>query len=844
MSAILAKYADFDFIDYADPIHKTTPDDLTKSINAMLRENKTIIDLNTALQIYDKFAIRGCVHYIAKGFFNSADFKSESPSMVILPSKVYCVIYSPFQRYFFTINHNDVDIVTFRKTVYDYIKNHFDTMYQTLIIPNMGAKRGIPLLVEFARNWDNHKRFAECLRQLTFLAEPRKTYMGTPSTIPTITSLAHNYFKEKVYDLYKPYIMDIVQDQIMKDRLGEPVETQSVKSMVELYCVMGLAASINDFKDKNDVVNRTLTMDASKNTVYIDDFETVFVGLTNEYYQALSDKWINECSVPEYLVNAEKSFNIEEELLSRYCHTSTAPKLLTQLTQTLLIRYHNALLMNERTGFVQLLNNHCESDIGRMYRMFVKFENGVVPMTEMLCKYIIDLGNNIIDQRRMRLAGADGKKYDASDVVFIQQLISLHNKYVALVHDYMENNPSFQKTIQDAFKTIMNTSPREDEIHPTSELLAVFVDMVLKGKVGDEKMTEEQITTLLTDSHAIFGYLHDKDHFQEFYRNHLSRRLLQSRSHSSDAEKHMISLLKSTHGATFTQRFEAMITNYSNPDVAVPVAEFKEDLAVWTRKRQREDTESGVQPRDTIDFEVRVLCGGSWPSMYDTSTLVMPIYLRELTDFYTYHFNERHGGTRRLAYAHTEGQMIIRANIGEKAQDWKEFTMMPIQAMILLQFNERTELTPSALAKLCGLNEEEVMKLIHPLIFAPVCKLLENKNVKPGGKFMASDVLTVNTKFKNPLKRIAVPFIAMREKSVINSSETETQRKHVVDATVIRVMKSRKTMRFDALIAETQRQIRIFNADIRLIKSRIDDLINKEYLERSEQDRTELSYLA
>jgi cullin 1 len=855
-----------DYVDYAAPGNETAAKDLAIFIQSLLTNRELpSASLESVFSLCDKFAIVGFAKKLTRGFTHN--LSDTSSFLSVIPNKVHCALYTMVLKIINTARV-ETDEVMLRTTVYNYITNHIEHFYNDMIIPSLHDKRGVYLLVEFARHWENHKYFVEWIRRIFFRIQPERKRDCPPIPTPSITSLGHTYFKMRLFDTYKSQIIDTIQTQIMLDRIGEPAETQAIKSTIELFCVMGIIDVTNDFIDSNDVKHKTRDMDPSKNVTYLNDFEEIYMAETTAYYRQLSDKWINECNVPEYLINVEKAFSNEEDILSRYCHHSTAPKLLESMVEIILIRYQNALLTNERTGLKQLLINHCEDDIGRMYRLFSKFPEGLTPMAEIMRLHITELGTDIIEQRKQRLAGKDGRKYDACDTVLIQQFIALFNKYTLMVNDYTDNCPLFQKMIQDSFRVTLNMSAREDDMHPNSELMAVFVDMILRGKLGEEKLSEETITQTLKDVHRLFAHLHDKDHFQEFYRNLLAKRLLQNKSHSSDAERYMISLLKSSDGATYTQRFEAMITNFANPDMAVNPAEFKTELVEWTRKRQREEESEGHVPRETIDFDVKVLCGGSWPTMYDTSRVVFPTYLRELYEFYTYHFNQKHGGTRKLTYGHTEGSLTIRANIGDKSGSpsdksgspsdksgsWYEFVMMPVQSVLLLQFNEREELTPAELAKLCGLSEEDTMKLLHPLVHAPVCKILTKKNrivtkPTPGTppvpeRFMASDVLVVDKKFKNPLRRINVPFIPLKEKQVVNSSESDAQRKHVINATVVRVMKARKTMRYDALIAEVQRQIRTFNADPRMMKLCIDNLIDTGYLERSEEDRMELNYLA
>lgn len=73
----------------------------------------------------------------------------------------------------------------------------------------------------------------------------------------------------------------------------------------------------------------------------------------------------------------------------------------------------------------------------------------------------------------------------------------------------------------------------------------------------------------------------------------------------------------------------------------------------------------------------------------------------------------------------------------------------------------------------------------------------------------------------------------------------EEDRKHLVEAVIVRIMKSRKMLEHNLLVAEVTRHLSSrFQPSPVLIKQRIEKLIEREYLERSQQDRRVYNYLA
>jgi hypothetical protein len=69
------------------------------------------------------------------------------------------------------------------------------------------------------------------------------------------------------------------------------------------------------------------------------------------------------------------------------------------------------------------------------------------------------------------------------------------------------------------------------------------------------------------------------------------------------------------------------------------------------------------------------------------------------------------------------------------------------------------------------------------------------------------------------------------------------ERQHAIDAAIVRVMKMRKTLAHKLLVQEVMTQLRfqLTNSDL---KKRIDNLIEREFLERSSSDSQVYNYLA
>ena len=77
-----------------------------------------------------------------------------------------------------------------------------------------------------------------------------------------------------------------------------------------------------------------------------------------------------------------------------------------------------------------------------------------------------------------------------------------------------------------------------------------------------------------------------------------------------------------------------------------------------------------------------------------------------------------------------------------------------------------------------------------------------------------------------------------------DKTKSVEDRKYVIDAVLVRIMKSRKKMKFEELISEALRQLTFFKAEVRDVRRAIESLIGREYFERDDDAADVLNYLA
>lgn len=220
--------------------------------------------------------------------------------------------------------------------------------------------------------------------------------------------------------------------------------------------------------------------------------------------------------------------------------------------------------------------------------------------------------------------------------------------------------------------------------------------------------------------------------------------------------------------------------------------------------------------------------------------------------------------------------MELKARLGGRPYN---LIVSTYQACVLLLFNDTGRLLVSEVLEKLGVDSADVKRHIVSLLApkvrhggradgrtarnnrftatripAAACtacphqvKLL-NKASK-GRDVEDDDMLELNPQFKSKSLRVRVPLVALKDGGAAAAATlpaaVQEDRRHLVEASIVRIMKARKMLDLNQLIAEVTRQLSTrFRPTPQDIKLRVEALIEREYLERTEADQKVLRYLA
>ncbi|KAH7170766.1 Cullin [Dactylonectria macrodidyma] len=635
-------------------------------------------------------------------------------------------------------------------------------------------------------------------------------------------------------------LISVIIDQINMEREGDVIDRNLIRSSSRML------SCLYETEEENE-----------NDKLYLTVFELRFLENSKAFYKTECERLLRESDAGAWLRHTQQRLHEEVDRCGTTIELETLPKVTSTIDQELIISHLSEFLALDGSGLKWMIDNDKIDDLSILYRLISRVDEKKTALRDILQRRVVELGieiENSLKSTDFSTAqgegeeGGDGEKsktlnpaaqQTAAAIKWVDDVLRLKDKFDNLWNQCFQTDLILQSALTKSFSDFINMFSR------SSEYVSLFIDDNLKR--GIKGKTEAEVDVVLEKAIVLIRYLQDRDLFQTYYQRHLARRLLHGKSESSDVEKQIISRMKQEMGQQFTSKFEGMFR----------------DLVTSTEltTNYRDHIRSVGDGSRIIDLNINVLTTNYWPpevmgrtaQIGDGSRVTCtypPEVARLQASFEQFYLTNRNG--RKLTWVGTTGSADVKCTFpaipgksGPLARERRYEINVPTFAMVvLLLFNDLEEgasLSFEEIQDKTSISTSDLMRTLTAIAVAPKSRVLLKapltKSVKAGDKF------SFNVAFQSKTIRIKAPIInaVSKVEDLTERKHTEEKnnqtRAHIVDAAIVRIMKSRKELSHSQLVSEVLAQLTSrFRPEVSLVKKRIEDLIAREYLERPDED--------
>ena len=706
------------------------------------------------------------------------------------------------------------------------------------------STRGGEQMVRYiAKSFDNYKVFMKFGRlALSYLdryitKQTRTLVSGQRMQNDDITTVYLKAFNEVAFNAVRRDLLPFVLKQVNSRREGEAVDMALIRAAIELFTKVGTTG---------------LTQDEQANFLDV-EFDRPYVQSLKEWYSRKGiEEFEREGGHLTYLEWVSKRMTLEQQFVGDFLSqkSTTTNVVRGAVVDRLLTPLYARIIEHPHSGFGVSMTVEGRKDRAVvMYALLCLVPEGqaVTHIAREFGKVQLELLVAAVREFETASpdAAADGGVDKSPEKVLVERLMQIHRDAINFI-TCCDNSPqlvfSLKRTFEDRLKRPLSKREKGPPAAPGAtaadvvkevnfaEVLASYVDGLMRRefKELDQDAESDRIDDVLT----IFNYVGDKDVFQLAHQQRLAKRLLGSgSSQHEDLERTLLTRLQRTMGKSYSFKLEGMLHDWEST---------KQTAADFT-----------AQFGKTLPAEitVSVLTAGNWPA-FRTDSFAATGTLKVCIESFSRHYRKL-CPVRKLAWINTLGSATVNITF---AKGVKEGQATLYQGAILEALQERSGMSVAALATYLQLDGKLIKPQLAPMYLAKLFQILNRVDpatgqvLPPSGKTIGDeDCFALNPEFTHKMRRFKLPTAntAGPSSSTVTDAAIDESRRYTVDACIVRIMKSRRTLPYRDLQSTVIEQLtKYFLPQPKLIKSRVEDLIVRQYLKRDEEDATTFHYLA
>ena len=590
------------------------------------------------------------------------------------------------------------------------------------------------------------------------------------------------------------FYMDNLKNILQKDSQFLEILIKKILDKINIYRDSLYSSCGNEslsFNEINEAISFLWEADLYKGL-----FHENFMKLSLNYYSDLASKIINAKPIEEYIGFVEKSLEVENNLIISYLNEFSLKKIIQQLEVKLILENKSEILKNifnsiSNQKSITFLNEDHLSIIKKVYIFFKKL------------KIEDDLKKCWLSFVQIT-SGKIFKDFDRNYTIvdFFENLIKLKkNIDITILQGYLSDE-KFKSAAKEAFVKSLNLKP-----NTVADYLSRYIDHILKMSDTEEKLIMNKIDEFI----IIFKNIDAKDMFESFFIKRLANRLLYNLTSTTNGERYLIEKLRTECGNVFVTKSEEMLSDI---------------------KLSTDLTLNSTMSFSNIQFNFYVLSTNSWP----VSKIVQGHINDEISqiqkEFISVNKAKFAGKALKWHYPYCSGELSYKFNN-------KNVTIEAngVQIAILAKFTKaRSEISFEDLVKLTMIESLDLLTCLNSLV----------KNFQILTYDKVKDTYKLNNSFIPTKTHLII-------NDQVNSQETSQEeireveernwedRKHVLDALIMKTLKLKKQMKIQDIIQNVSELVK-FPCEISALNERIKSLATGGYLVKDDKDPELIKY--
>ena len=538
--------------------------------------------------------------------------------------------------------------------------------------------------------------------------------------------------------------------------------------------------------------------------IYQEYFSKELIKNTEEYYAKKTEEYIKNNTIDKYINYVEETLDFENYLIVTHLNEISLKPIINKLNIILLSNNKKIIFekyYDTKTITTTNINNATKIPLNENYllmkKIYILFKN--IKLEEEIKKkfneYIITTCKLIYS------------KYSKDYKLFYTNIVLLKKNIDKYITDSFLGEEKFKSVSKESLTKGINQKPSL-----ICDIFSNYIDNILRFEA--EKKPLNEIKNIIYEYMILFKYIGNKDLFENFFIKKLCVRCLFNLNKSEEAQNFLIEQLKKECGPYFVSKSQEMISD----------VKASQEISQSFNEKNKDNT---------IPINYFVLSNYAWPidNLVSGEINNFDIGKTQKIKFLDFYRKKNAGKTLfwHLSFFFGEIEMVLN-----NSSNAIKIIGNGVHIAILKCFNKsQISLSLKDIMKKTKIEKDVINKYIKKIVSKNILKY-EN------------DVYVVNffvNKEENSNEIMLIDYDEQEDEKGIEENEEKSieERKFVIDAYIMKILKQKKVMKKSELITTVNEKMP-FDEKEEIINKRIDQLINNRYITKDEEDPSIIKY--